>query len=295
MLRDNHRGLSRRICVAGVLAGQLILVGCIAGFIVGSTTVKAVVVVLGIETVVGAWILRLCSVIRVARLAQRDRLERATETMRRASVELLRAVVELRVRIVGTTEYHGGEMGARLAEIREYGTAVELYTVNLGLLAPHDLAASAKRLAGAANRLVVAAAENMACDLGVMVRTPDFDELDASSQIFRESVLESFQSPAGRRSTFPRRMDQVGGPGRAMRLSSKLMPAEAGKRWFSEAQSVLFEARPEQRSQVIRNYLLTAAHVIATTWACELSRRARLVYSRRSSSGNRDDRNDTLR
>jgi hypothetical protein len=78
-------------------------------------------------------------------------------------------------------------------------------------------------------------------------------------------------------------------------MSSRLMPTAAGQRWLAEAQSVLFEVRPEQRGQVIRNYLLTTVHVIATAWACELLHRARLTYSHMTTTGNRDANDDACR
>jgi hypothetical protein len=61
-------------------------------------------------------------------------------------------------------------------------------------------------------------------------------------------------------------------------LISRLMPAQTGRRWLAEADSVLFEIEPQDRPTVTRNYLLTAPRVIAAAWthtALTSTRRAR--------------------
>jgi hypothetical protein len=259
-MRNTHDPLVRRLYAAAVLVRYLTLAACIAGFIVGSIVAKAATVVVGLE-IVGTGIHRLCVIVRTARQVQRDQLELRMLTRNRACVELLRAARGLRVGVAAAAEYHGPELGARLGEIREFAAAVQLHAINLGLLAPHDLAAPADELAAAAARLAAATTENTVLTLGAVAGNPDFAELDEYVQHFKRSAVDQARGVDGR-DAFHRRVERAASPGRVMRLSAKLMPLAAGQRWFAEAQSVLFELRPEQRGRAIRSYLLTAAQVI---------------------------------
>lgn len=57
---------------------------------------------------------------------------------------------------------------------------------------------------------------------------------------------------------------------------SWLMPKSAGRRWLTEAESLLSEIAPARRGAAIRSYLLSAPLLLMTMWAHEAQRRTRL-------------------
>jgi hypothetical protein len=57
-----------------------------------------------------------------------------------------------------------------------------------------------------------------------------------------------------------------------MCFAAWLMPPAAGRRWRAEVQSCLYEADPQKRRAISRNYLATAPRVITTTWVAVLAR-----------------------
>jgi hypothetical protein len=59
-------------------------------------------------------------------------------------------------------------------------------------------------------------------------------------------------------------------------MASRLMPGSAGRRWLTEAESVLSEIAAARRGAAIRSYLLSAPRLMVMMWAREILRRARL-------------------
>ncbi len=135
--------------------------------------------------VVGAAIPQVAIVARDVRQSERDRRERRVESRRQACLDLLRAVGELRTQVANNAQYHGNEMGARLAEVRKCAAAAELNAVSVALLDPDKLAEPAEQLAAAASRLAAVAAESTNLSLGNMIHAPDFTELDETIVTFR--------------------------------------------------------------------------------------------------------------
>jgi hypothetical protein len=133
----------------------------------------------------GAAIPAIAVIMRDVRQAERDRRERNAEAKRQACLDLLRAAGELRTRVANAGEYHGLEMGARLADIRECDAAVQLSAVSVQLLAPGKLTAPAEQLALAASQLATAAADNTDFGIGAMVSKPDMARLAESMGAFR--------------------------------------------------------------------------------------------------------------
>jgi hypothetical protein len=139
--------------------------------------------------VAGAAIPAITILIRDVRQAERDRRERSVEAGRQACLDLLRAASEVRTRVANAADYHGNEMGARLAEIRECDAATQLHAVSVALLAPEKLTEPAALLADAAGGLVAVAEQNTNIDRGVMVPRPGFTELDEELKAFRRIVM----------------------------------------------------------------------------------------------------------
>jgi hypothetical protein len=129
---------------------------------------------------IGAAIPQVATVVRDVRQAERDRHERRADTRRQACLDLLHAASDLRAQVANAAQYHGGEMGARLAEIRNCAGAVQVHAVSVGLLAPEAPAGPAERVAVAANGLAANAADNTDMNLNQMVTSPDFTEFDGS-------------------------------------------------------------------------------------------------------------------
>jgi hypothetical protein len=59
---------------------------------------------------------------------------------------------------------------------------------------------------------------------------------------------------------------------RAMRITARLMPPVAGRRWLAEAESFLTEAPPGIRRRAVRSYLAGAVKVLIMNWAAALAR-----------------------
>jgi hypothetical protein len=135
--------------------------------------------------IIGAAIPQVSILARDVRQAERDRRERRTDAWRQACLDLLRASGELRTQVANNAEYHGDEMGARLAEVRKCAASAQLHAVSVAFLGPATLKEPAERLAAAANGLAEAAAQNTDLSLGNMVRTPDFAQLDEAIAAFR--------------------------------------------------------------------------------------------------------------
>lgn len=133
----------------------------------------------------GAAIPQIATVVRDVRQADRDRHERRVETRRQACLDLLHAASDLRTQVANAAQYHGSDMGARLAEIRKCAAAVQLHAVSVALLAGESLDDPAERLAAAAMDLAAAAVHNADMSLNQMVSCPDLSEFDGSVKAFR--------------------------------------------------------------------------------------------------------------
>ena len=135
--------------------------------------------------IVGATISQATAAIRDGRRAERDRKERLADARRQACVQLLRTVLDLRVRVANNADYHGGEMAARLAEIRECAATAEVEAVSVALMVAPELGKVAEQLASAAARLATVATENASLQLGASTQTADFSELDDRVAAFK--------------------------------------------------------------------------------------------------------------
>ena len=75
-------------------------------------------------------------------------------------------------------------------------------------------------------------------------------------------------------------LDTSAGPAPAMtgrqpvlRAVTRLMPAEPGRRWLAEAESLLFEMPAGRRGPAIRSYLYSAPRLVIAMWARRLRSR----------------------
>jgi hypothetical protein len=134
--------------------------------------------------------------IQNVRQAGRDRRDRSAEAGRQACLDLLRAAGELRMRVANAADYHGTEMAARLAEIRECDAAAQLHAVSVALLAPKKLTEPAAQLAAAAGRLVAVTEQSTNLDRGLIVPRPGFAELDEELTAFRRTVVANVAGQA---------------------------------------------------------------------------------------------------
>jgi hypothetical protein len=123
------------------------------------------------------------------RQAERDRRERHATELRQACTDLLGTVTELRTNVVNNHDYHGPEMSARLAHVRELAGQARTYAFSITLLAPHALAAAATELAAAADHVAEVAAANTNLSMGSSVRPTDCAELDARTSAFCERAV----------------------------------------------------------------------------------------------------------
>jgi ParB-like chromosome segregation protein Spo0J len=137
----------------------------------------------------GAALPSVATIIRDVKQAGRDRHDRQAETKRQACLDLLGAASELRARVANTADYHGDEIGDRLAQIRESEAAIHLHAAAVALLAPENLAEPADLVARAATRLVMAAEEKVDPNAKQMVTKPDFKEFDKSVEAFRDKAV----------------------------------------------------------------------------------------------------------
>ncbi len=144
----------------------------------------------------GAAIPAIAVLIRDVKQADRDRRDRQAETKRQACLDLLRAASELRARVANTADYHGDEIGARLAQIRESEAAIHLSAAGVALLTPKNLAEPAARVASAASRLVMSAEEKVDKDAKQLVTRPKFEEFDKSVTAFQDTAVDDVRARA---------------------------------------------------------------------------------------------------
>jgi hypothetical protein len=156
-----------------------------------------VAVIAAVAGVSGAAISQAFSIIRDDRQAERDRQERERDRQERQATErqdacreLLRAAVELRTQVANNFDYHGTDMGERLAKVRDYAAAAQIPAVSVSMLAPRQFAEPADRLAAAASRLAEAAAANTNLMQGSMTTTPSFSELNECVETFRRIAVD---------------------------------------------------------------------------------------------------------
>lgn len=149
----------------------------------------------------GAAITPVSTAIQNSRQVKRDREERHDTALHEACVALLRTIGELRDQVENNYEYPGGdEMGARLAQMRQFVTAAKVHAVSIALLEPRALAKLADQLAKAAERLGVTAAASTDPRVRASNRRPEFGELDACTEAFCEGAVDHARgkSPATR-------------------------------------------------------------------------------------------------
>jgi hypothetical protein len=137
----------------------------------------------------GAAISPLSTALQNVRQAERDRRERRATELRQACTDLLRTVTELRTHVVNNHDYHGPEMSARLAHVRQLAGQTKTYAFTIALLAPRPLAAEGTALAAAAQRVAEIAAANTDLSMGSSVRPTDCAELDALTDAFCERAV----------------------------------------------------------------------------------------------------------
>jgi hypothetical protein len=140
--------------------------------------------------ILGAAVSPVTTVYQSYRQAQRERQERHETEARDACTALLRAAAQLRTQVANNHEYHGEEMGARLAQVRKYADDARTHAFNIALLMPRTVAEPAGQVAAAALRLVKTTVENTDLAMGVSVRIPDFDELDGAIADFTNRAVD---------------------------------------------------------------------------------------------------------
>lgn len=129
--------------------------------------------------------------------ARRDRRERYESAKREACVELMQAVENLRTQVANNHDYHGDEMGARLAQVRSYAAQARVESVRISLLVPPELAEIAQQLATAASRLEQAAVNTTNLRQGTSTELPDFAELSARIAAFKAEAVNNAAGEQG--------------------------------------------------------------------------------------------------
>jgi hypothetical protein len=165
-----------------------------------------VAVISASAALLGAAVSPVSTAFQNSRLAKRELADRRDTALRKACVELLLAVGDLRDQVADNYEYPGGdEMGIRLAHMRHHLTAAKVDAVKVGLLEPRILGEPAKRLARAADRLATMAAESTDKRIRAANRAPDFGELDDCFAAFSECAMDHAHRKATARRTRGRR------------------------------------------------------------------------------------------
>jgi hypothetical protein len=115
--------------------------------------------------------------------------EQHMEDVRTACVKLLRAAVDLRAQVENNGYYHGPDTRERLTQVRTQAADVEVFAVEIAMLAPDVFADPADKLAWAASRLAVAAAASTDLDMNLSIEVPDFCDLDSRIKDFRGKAV----------------------------------------------------------------------------------------------------------
>jgi hypothetical protein len=142
--------------------------------------------------ILGASITPLTTIYQNARYARRDQQLQHETAVRTECIKLLHAVWDLRTMVANNHEYHGDEMGARLAKVRRRAADASMKWVIIATLAPSDLGGSARRLGMAADLLAVEAAKYTDLDRGRSIRAPEFGEVDSCIKDFSARVVAYF-------------------------------------------------------------------------------------------------------
>jgi hypothetical protein len=112
--------------------------------------------------------------------------------VREECVGLIRAAWDLRTMTQNNHEYHGNEMGARLARVRERAADAAVRSTTIALLATGHIVGTAAGLASAAQQVAAAAAAGTNLDMGKSICAPDFTELDFCIKEFSEATADYF-------------------------------------------------------------------------------------------------------
>src|ERR1700733_12630385 len=99
-----------------------------------------VAVVAGGFTFLAATLPQITSAVQSTRQAKREQSERFETARREACVALLKASGELRTQVANNHDYHGDEMTARLALVREHAAAAQVAAASVALLVAQPLA-----------------------------------------------------------------------------------------------------------------------------------------------------------
>jgi hypothetical protein len=147
-------------------------------------------VISGCAAVAGAAIPTIGITVQGALAARRERRERNEADQRQACVELVQAAENLRTQVADNHDYHGDEMGARLAQVRAYAAQARVQAVRMSLMASHGLAATAQGLAAAASRLAEAAEATTNLRQGTSTDLPDFGDLETCMAAFKAEAVK---------------------------------------------------------------------------------------------------------
>ena len=139
--------------------------------------------------ILGAAVSPVTTVYQSYRQAQRERQERHETEARDACTALLGSAAQLRTQVANNHEYHGEEMGARLAQVRKHADEARTHAFSIALLMPRTVAEPAGHVAAAALRLVKTTVANTDLAMGASVRAPDFDELDRAIDVFTNQAV----------------------------------------------------------------------------------------------------------
>jgi DNA-binding MarR family transcriptional regulator len=144
--------------------------------------------------IVGAAIPTASAMVQSLSVARRERQERHEADKRQACVELLQAVENLRAQVASNHNYHGDEMGARLAQVRTYAAEARIQALRISLMAPHGLGQSVRELAAAATALEQAAEATTDVNEGVSRELPSFAELKTRIAAFTAEAVNDARS-----------------------------------------------------------------------------------------------------
>lgn len=133
----------------------------------------AVAAITASAAVFGAAISPLSAAIQNVKRAERDRRDWHETQLREACTDLLGTVTDLRTQVMNNHDYHGPEMSAQLARVRQLAGQAKTYEFAITLRAPGPLAAAATELAAAADRVAESAAASTLPPRAVRNRTRD--------------------------------------------------------------------------------------------------------------------------
>lgn len=97
----------------------------------------------------------------------------------------------LRTHVANAARYHGDEIEAHLAQIRECAEAVGLHAVSVGLLAAEKFRSPAEDLAATADRLTMTVVDSVDPRVKAITPEPDYTELDQSVAAFRRVAMSA--------------------------------------------------------------------------------------------------------